>query len=158
MNSSSSHPVLTEPARHGFHPAMALAALVLICLATVIWVRFSGQNIHAQDDAPLVSRALRFEDRLDGSIAVIDPANGTQITSIQGEQGFVRGVLRALARERKKNGLGSEQPFELIARKDGRFTLYDPATNARIDLEAFGPTNVSVFSHLLTSTSANLGK
>ena len=89
---------------------------------------------------------------------MIDPANGNQITSIQGEQGFVRGVLRALARERKKNGLGSEQPFELIARKDGRFTLYDPATNARIDLEAFGPTNVSVFSHLLTSTSANLGK
>jgi hypothetical protein len=62
----------------------------------------------------------------------------------------MRGVLRALARERKKNGLGSEQPFEFIARKDGRFTLHDPATNARIDLEAFGPTNASVFSRLLT--------
>lgn len=158
MNSSSTTPVLTEPARHSFHPAMALAALVLVCLVSVIWVRLSGQTIHVQDEAPLVSRALRFEDKIDGSIAVIDPKNGSEILSIQGEQGFMRGVLRALARERKKNGLGSEQPFELIARQDGRLTLHDPATNARIDLEAFGPTNVGVFSRLLTPPTPSLGK
>ena len=40
----------------------------------------------------------------------------------------------------------------LIGRADGRLTLADPATGARIDLEAFGPTNAGVFARLLTLT------
>jgi hypothetical protein len=61
----SIQPVLTEPARHGFHPAMALTALVLVCLASCyLGTFFWSEGIHAQDEAPLVSlRALRFEDR-----------------------------------------------------------------------------------------------
>ncbi len=147
----------TEPARHGFNPALALSALVLVCVAGVAWVRLSGQQIHAQDEAPVAMRALRFEDTQDGAIAVIDAASGNQIQTIRGEQGFMRGALRALARERKKRGLGSEQAFELVARKDGRLTLHDPATGVRIDLESFGPTNAGVFAHLLNTTASSKG-
>ena len=146
---TNNHQTETEPSRHGFNPALALSALVLVCLASVAWVRLSGQEIHAQDEAPMVMRALRFEDTADGSIAVIDANSSEQIQTIKGEQGFMRGALRALARERKKRGLGAEQPFELIARKDGRLTLHDPATGVRIDLESFGPTNAGVFARLL---------
>ncbi len=157
MNSSRSQPVLTEPSRHGFNPALALTTFVLVCLISVAWVRFSGVGIHVQDEAPIALRALRFEDGVDGSIAVIDAKNGEQIVSIKGEQGFMRGVLRALARERKKRGLGAEQAFELIARQDGRLTLHDPATGVRIDLESFGPNNASVFARLLTTSASTKG-
>ena len=42
------------------------------------------------------------------------------------------------------------QPFKLIARTDGRLTLFDPVTGQRIDLESFGPTNAAVFAPFLT--------
>jgi putative photosynthetic complex assembly protein len=70
---------------------------------------------------------------------------------VQGEAGFLRGALRALARERRKRDLGAEAAFELIARGDGRLTLNDPATGERIDLESFGPTNFATFARLLTA-------
>jgi hypothetical protein len=34
-------------------------------------------------------------------------------------------------------------------RTDGGLTLYDPATQQRVDLEAFGPTNADNFARLL---------
>ena len=65
--------------------------------------------------------------------------------------------LRALARERKKRDLGSGPPFELLARADGRLTLVDPSTGARIDLESFGPANAGVFARLMTLNNENRG-
>lgn len=140
---------LSPPVRREFHPAMGLGLLMVVCVALVGWVRWSGQAVHVPDEAPTVLRALHFEDMADGAIGVIDAATGERIDTIQGEQGFMRGALRSLARERKRRGIGQEQAFELIARKDGRLTLHDPATLARIDLESFGPTNASVFVRLL---------
>jgi putative photosynthetic complex assembly protein len=96
-------------------------------------------------------RALRFEDRPDGSIAVLDGVTGQAVASIQGEQGFLRGALRALARERKSRGLGAQTPFLLTARSDGGLTLFDPVTGQRVDLESFGPSNAGVFAPLLTA-------
>jgi len=68
---------------------------------------------------------------------------------LYGEQGFVRGVLRALSRERHSRGIGSEPPFKLVAHVDGRVTLMDPATGERIDLGSFGPTNIAEFARFL---------
>jgi putative photosynthetic complex assembly protein len=56
--------------------------------------------------------------------------------------------LRTLSRERMRRGLGSGPAFELIGHTDGRLTLNDPATGVRIDLESFGPTNMSSFAQL----------
>ena len=69
---------------------------------------------------------------------------------MHGEQGFLRGALRALARERRMREVGALPPFELAARADGRLTLADTATGARIDLESFGPDQCRVFARLLT--------
>ena len=55
-----------------------------------------------------------------------------------------------MARERRKQGLGAEPAFELVARADGRLTLLDPSTGERVDLESFGPTNAATFARLLT--------
>ncbi|MCY7315508.1 MAG: photosynthetic complex assembly protein PuhC [Rubrivivax sp.] len=128
---------------------IAMAVLVLATLAGVSAVRLSGINIRAPDAAPLAQRSLRFEDRADGSVAVLDAASGQEVVRVHGEAGFLRGALRALARERRLRGLGAEAPFELVRRADGRLTLLDPATAGRIDLESFGPTNAGSFAKLL---------
>ena len=87
------------------------------------------------------------------NFAVIDYKTGKQIDVVQGEAGFVRGTLRGLAQERKRRGLDSGPPFELIYRADGRLTLSDTATGRLVDLESFGPTNASTFFKLFNASN-----
>lgn len=128
---------------------MCAGGVVAFSLISVGLVRLTGNGPDQRPAAAAQERQLRFEDRPDGSIAIIDGRSGELVSSVQGEQGFVRGALRALARERKLRGLGAEQPFQLMVRTDGGLTLYDPATTKRIDLEAFGPSNADNFARLL---------
>ncbi|MDH4051798.1 MAG: photosynthetic complex assembly protein PuhC [Rubrivivax sp.] len=135
-------------------PLLAIGALLLALLVGVAAVRLSGVSIRAPDAEAVAVRSLRFEDRPDGSVAVLDARSGRQVDAIRGEAGFLRGALRAMARERRKQGLGAGPAFDLIARADGRLTLADPATGERIDLESFGPTNAGAFARLLTAQGA----
>ena len=70
-----------------------------------------------------------------------------------GTNGFARGVMRGMARERHSREIGSEPPFRLTRWSDGRLSLDDPATGRRIELDAFGPTNTAVFAHLMGATA-----
>ncbi|MFG6414951.1 photosynthetic complex assembly protein PuhC [Roseateles sp. DC23W] len=135
-------------------PLMAMAALVLSCLVGVSAVRLSGMSAVQQADAATLSaRQLRFEDRDDGGIAVRDAASGVLLTTVApGTNGFLRSTMRGLVRERKRQGIGPELPFELLGRADGRLTLVDPGTQRRVDLESFGTTNSAVFAQLLPQT------
>ena len=128
---------------------MCGGGVIAFSLISVGLVRLTGNGPDQRPAPATQERQLRFEDRPDGSIAITDARSGEPVSSVQGEQGFVRGALRALARERKARGLGAEQPFQLIARPDGRLTLIDPVTDQRIDLESFGPTNAGKFASLL---------
>lgn len=144
----------TAPSGFGSRPAgLAIAVLVVGTLLSVVTLRQERDTGRAEA-APLATviavRALRFEDRPDGSVAVIDHTRGVELERIHGEAGFLRGTLRALSRERLRRGLGPELPFTLRARSDGGLTLSDPATGERIDLDSFGPTNAAVFGRLLT--------
>lgn len=130
-------------------PLLAIGAMLMSILIGVTAVRLSGTDISTPDAAAVATRDLRFEDRPDGSIAVVDASSGIVIESIVGEQGFIRGTLRGLARERKRQGIGPEAPFQLVGRADGRLTLIDPATGRRVDLESFGPVNAGAFVRLL---------
>jgi len=105
--------------------------------------------------ATVESRTLRFEDRADGAVAVYELNEGAPDRMVHvletGDGGFIRGVLRSLARARRAGGIGREQPFHLSLQADGRLLLEDPATRQRIYLQAFGPTNVESFRRLLAS-------
>jgi putative photosynthetic complex assembly protein len=103
----------------------------------------------APPGVPGLQRPLRFADRADGGISVTDARTGEPVAEFHGEQGFVRGALRALARERQLRGIGSEQPFQLIATPQGQLTLLDPLTGQRVELGSFGPTNAGGFAKLL---------
>ena len=132
---------------------MLIADVIIIILLLVFINSRDLSTVREPDASPVKVLQLRFEDRPDGSIAVIDYKTGKQIDAVQGEAGFVRGTLRGLAQERKRRGLDSGPPFELIYRADGRLTLSDTATGRLVDLESFGPTNACTFFKLLNESN-----
>ena len=129
---------------------IAVSSLAALILFVANYVN-TGKLTREVDANAVITKQLRFEDRSDGSIAVISAPDGKVIKVIKGEAGFVRGILRAMARERRIKEVDQAIPFELIARADGRLTLLDPATGNRIDLESFGKDNVVEFAVLLKS-------
>jgi putative photosynthetic complex assembly protein len=138
-------------------PLIGAAVLITFTIAAAAIGHLTGIGKSTEADAATVmSRSLRYEDRPDGSIAVRDGRDNSLVTIIEpGTNGFMRGTMRGLARERKSRGIGPEQAFQLVARADGRLTLIDPATDRRIDLESFGPTNAAAFAQLLNSNGSN---
>ncbi len=145
-------PAMTHKASTDHFPHWVLycaAGIIAFSLISVGLIRITGNGPDQRMAASTVQRSLVFQDQKDGGVRVVDGVTGKTLTVLQGEQGFVRGTLRALTRERYSRGIGSELPFDVIARVDGRVTLVDPSTGYRIDLESFGPSNVAEFSRFL---------
>jgi putative photosynthetic complex assembly protein len=126
----------------------AISTLVLVGVA-----RWSGAKVDQFDSPITSSRALRFEDTPSGAVAVLDANTGSEIARFEGEQGFVRGVLRAIARARKSRAVDRHTPLLLQGHVDGSLTLDDAATGERIHLESFGPTQRASFAALQTAKS-----
>ncbi len=133
-------------------PALAGAgALVAVAILAAAGARLTGVGtVEVPPSRVVESRALTFEDAGDGSV-VIREAGSTDVLHVvaPGTNGFLRGVLRGLARERKLRGVGREPAFRLTRWADGRLTLEDPETERRLYLGPFGSTNVEVFVELL---------
>ena len=134
-------------------PLLALGGLVVASVLAVAGVRLTGVGVVHVADAPTVAvREFRFEDRPDGSIVVFDAASRRLVDTVApGSNGFLRGTMRGLARERMRQGIGPELPFRMVGHSDGRLTLEDPGTGRRVDLGSFGPTNAAVFAQIMSS-------
>jgi len=135
------------------HPVRLLGSLLLLVLLAVGWARWQGVAVRFEDAPTVWQRELQFVDAPGGDVLVMDAVTGQPVARFEGEQGFLRGTLRALARERTRRGLGPEAPLQLLGRRDGRLTLLDPSTGERIGLEAFGPSNLAVFVRLRPATT-----
>ena len=132
-------------------PLLGAAGLILLALVLAAGGRLVGTGEAAIGERASIVRDLRFADRSDGGIDVIDAALDRPLDVVMpGSNGFLRATLRGLARERKRHEGGPEIPFRLTAWSNGRLTLADPATDRTVDLAAFGPTNAEVFGRLLT--------
>lgn len=132
-------------------PLLGAAGLILLALVLAAGGRLVGTGEAALGERASIVRDLRFADRSDGGIDVIDAALDRPLDVVMpGSNGFLRATLRGLARERKRHEGGPEIPFRLTAWSNGRLTLADPATGRTVDLAAFGPTNAEVFGRLLT--------
>lgn len=141
---------LPAPSRQSPWAGWLLGLAIVSTLAFALWQRLQGGPL-PETQQVLWQQQLRFEDRPNGDVGVVDAISGQEIARFAGEQGFVRGVLRALARERMRRGTGPEQPFELLGHPQGRLTLRDPVTGERIALESFGPSNAALFAKLQTA-------
>jgi len=97
-------------------------------------------------------RRLRFVDAPDKSVQVLDADTGREVYRVTGEAGFVRGILRGMARERRRLSKRPDEPFELSL-DGGLLTLRDLATGEHIELTAFGPTNAGAFARMLVEVA-----
>lgn len=99
---------------------------------------------------PLASLELRFVDRRDGAVTVY-AGRGEEVIAVLAPEsnGFIRGVMRGLARSRKLAEVGAQTPFTLTRWNDGRLSLRDKATGNEVELTAFGPTNAAAFEAFL---------
>jgi putative photosynthetic complex assembly protein len=131
---------------------IAAAALVLFSLATVTTVRLTGMGeVHMALPAAVQSRDLQFADGRNGAVLVYDAGDHRLIDTLApGSNGFIRVVLRGLARERRLGDIGAQPPFRLTRYSGGQITLTDTSTNKQIDLGAFGSTNTEAFARLMT--------
>lgn len=137
---------------------VAAAILISLTITAVAVFRIAGIEPIARVPEPTETvevRELRFEDRPNGSVAVYEYEDDGPDRLVHlvdsGAGGFIRGILRSLTRARRASGIGNEHPFRLLLQADGRLLLEDPATEQRIYLQAFGPTNVESFRLLLAS-------
>ncbi|WP_405221687.1 photosynthetic complex assembly protein PuhC [Lentisalinibacter sediminis] len=125
-------------------------ALVVVTILAAAGARLTGVGtVEVPPSAAVDSRELVFEDAADGSVVVRDAAGGVLYVVEPGTNGFLRGVLRGLARDRKLRGIGPEPAFVLTRWADGRLTLEDPQTERRLYLGPFGSDNVKIFVTLL---------
>ncbi len=132
-------------------------ALVALSLLATGFARVSGiGTTHAPDAMAVQSRELQFEDRADGAVTVYEAGTDRIVDVLApGTNGFVRGVLRGLTRERRREDVGEAPPFLLTRWSDGRLSIEDVGTHERIELVSFGQTNFAAFARLLQDRSAS---
>ena len=129
-------------------PAFAVGgAIALAITLAAIGQSVVGGATPAPSAALIAERTLSFVDRADHAVLVRE--NGRDVAVFEGEQGFIRGILRGMNRQRRGRDVPRDAPFHLAAYADGRLTFEDPSTGVRLDMAAFGVTNEEVFATLL---------
>jgi putative photosynthetic complex assembly protein len=98
-----------------------------------------------------VTRTLTFADHPGGILLIRDIKDNKVVRAIMpGEpSGFIRGVLRSFARERRSKNVGMEVAYRLTLWDDYSLSLTDTATGRTIELGSFGPDNRAAFAALL---------
>lgn len=142
------------PGRAPFPRAMLIGAGLVIAatLALVTLGRVTPANPAAGGVPALQSRDLRFADAPNGGVRVTDARSGETLLLIaSGEDGFLRGAMRGLARDRRTSSHDDAMPFRLTRWADGRLTLEDTATSRMLELRAFGQTNADAFQRFLST-------
>ena len=134
-------------------PISWLVGLMTIVLLLVGLARMQGWRDRVDDAATVWEMSLNFKDMPNGDVWVTDADSGKNLAVFSGEQGFLRGSLRAMARQRRLAQTELNAPLVLRALADGRLLLIDPLQDERIDLDSFGPSNKAVFASLRMGTS-----
>jgi len=134
----------------------AAGAAIAFSIALAAAGRMTGAANSEPTAAPVIDRQLLFRDLPNGGVAVFDANDPSAPIDIFAPEtnGFLRATMRGLARQRLRQSAGEATPFRLTEWADGRLTLTDPATGRRVEMEAFGISNESVFARLLTARAA----
>ena len=126
-----------------------VAGLIVFFVGVWAYTSFFKKEIDGFDYSKvLVEKKIHVYDHLNGAIKITD-TSGQVLTIIEDNGAFARVVFRTLAKERIMVGVGPEKPFILTARQNGILSISDPITNSNIDINAFGESNMKLFSELL---------
>lgn len=131
-----------------------VGALVMASLLGVAWFRGEGAR-PLSSPPPMASAEVSVDmvivPQAESGTDILDPATGEVVVTLaEGEDGFVRGILRGLYRIRDRAGVARDAPITVMAWRDGHAALYDPATNWRVELVGFGPDNRLIFVKLVS--------
>ena len=141
-----------RPALYG---AGLLIGAAILATATARLTGYTAAPVPVTQAAPIASIDLGFADDADGSVTVRDLVAGRVVTVLKpGTNGFIRGVVRGLAHDRRAHGIGSAPAFRLFEQDGGQLFLKDTATGRVIDLQAFGEGNRGAFRMLLHPETA----
>jgi putative photosynthetic complex assembly protein len=148
----------TEPFPRGVLIAVGTLLILVIAISgTARWMKLHAPApaVTAQGPAPAASIDLRFADGSDGSVIVRESGTDRLLATLPpGGDGFIRGVLRGLAHDRMRRGIGVAPPFRLSEAQGGALSLVDTATGRVIDLQSFGVDNRAAFYRFLPTTGA----
>lgn len=147
----------TENSRGSGVPIIVMGAMLALAAVPAVMMAWPRQahdlaSASAVKAAPAVvaATAIRFEDRPDGSAAVLDASDGFVLATMKaGDGGFVRTTLRLLTVERRRHNTTGEAPFQVTHWNTGSVTIHDPEIGKTIELKAFGATNAESFAQLL---------
>lgn len=129
-----------------------MLAVVLAGTATARLVRLSGPVAPLTAPPAVAAVDLRFADEADGSVQVREARSGALVSTLAPDtNGFVRGVMRGMARDRLSRHIGAGPPFHLSRDAASHLWLQDTATGRLIDLEAFGSGNRGAFAAFMPS-------
>lgn len=130
---------------------IAVAALIGFTIIMIGIARITGYMMSQEPvTAEVLSRDLSFVEQDDGTMSVIDVGTGELVQTLPpGSEGFIRGMLRSLARQRAGYQVPLSDPFHLAIRENGSLTLEDPVTGMLLDLRAYGETNEAAFAALM---------
>ena len=135
-----------------FPKRVAQAGLTLVGLSMLFAFVARTTDVGASrvPPSPVVERVdLRFLDNPAGGVRVETNEGRIVANYVAGEGGFLRGVMRGFARDRRAHEGGSQESFSLARHADGRLTIEDPVSGRVVELESFGPSNAGLFSNLL---------
>jgi putative photosynthetic complex assembly protein len=138
-------------------PTIALYAAAGIIAITIAAAAISRYNAtHAPVQSTAIQEPvdyfvdLQFSDEADGSVLVTNASTSAVILRIlPGEDAFIRAVLRGFVRDRNVRKLSRDTPFRLYKLVDTRLVIEDRATQKRVNLRGFGPTQQAAFERLL---------
>jgi putative photosynthetic complex assembly protein len=94
------------------------------------------------------SRLMVIDAARDGHLTITAP-DGTLIADLTDRQaGFIGGIHRALAFQRRTHRIDPLAPVELVRHADGRLALHDTVSGWTVQLSRHGGTNQRAFEIL----------
>lgn len=127
-----------------------LAAVIAMAAASTGHDRSQVETLSGQTSVVTHRLLFTVSDESDRTLHVRDASSGSVLDVVDRDSnGFIRGALRGLARERGMRGIGSGEPFRLRLWEDGTLVLDDPMTGQLIALNAFGKDNAQAFAKYL---------
>lgn len=130
-----------------------IVALGVYIMLTTERITEEGGGVLQEDAAvPMVlSRDVTFVKREDFSLDVYDVNTGALIENVVAKRDpFLQSVIDKYGRDRKKQGVGPEEPYRLMLMADGRVSFVDLRTDNKIhDVRNFGTGNSKPFFRIL---------
>ena len=135
-------------------PVASGLLLVLVCAACGGPDASPSTRVHAGEAAPAFSLSVRFVE-LDGGVLQVREDPGAHVLAEYGptDKGFLRGLVPALAQDRRLRRTESAAPYVLTWNRERAPVLIDPVSEVEVDLSAFGPGALEFFNSLMQGRS-----